>query len=135
MDEIQARIGLRPTPLTWPVGIAGDFKGVLDRRTGQLHPVHPHRGRRHGRPRGAHVRRTRRTLAAGVDWDRARRGVRTARGRTAPTTTGERSSAAQSTPVLFTSAVLNFGVNQLLDVLVEIAPPPSGALDVDGAPA
>src|SRR4051794_21248559 len=34
LDEIQSRIGLRPTPLTWPVGIAGDFKGVLDRRTG-----------------------------------------------------------------------------------------------------
>ncbi|MDQ1725249.1 MAG: peptide chain release factor 3, partial [Frankiaceae bacterium] len=33
MDEIAARTGLRPTPLTWPVGIAGDFRGVLDRRT------------------------------------------------------------------------------------------------------
>ena len=29
-----------------------------------------------------------------------------------------------ATPVLFTSAALNFGVNQLLDVLVELAPPP-----------
>ena len=37
--------------------------------------------------------------------------------------------------MLFTSAALNFGVNQLLDVLVELAPPPSGALDVDGATA
>src|SRR5215216_2998447 len=27
MDEIHARIELRPTPLTWPVGIAGQFKG------------------------------------------------------------------------------------------------------------
>ena len=36
LDEIQKRIGLRPTPLTWPVGIAGDFKGVLDRRTGNF---------------------------------------------------------------------------------------------------
>src|SRR5215216_8112335 len=27
MDEIEARIELRPTPLTWPVGIAGQFKG------------------------------------------------------------------------------------------------------------
>ncbi len=34
--------------------------------------------------------------------------------------------------MLFTSAALNFGVNQLLDVLAELAPPPSGALDVDG---
>jgi hypothetical protein len=38
-----------------------------------------------------------------------------------------------ATAVLFTSAALNFGVNQLIDVLVELAPPPSGALDVDGA--
>ena len=34
--------------------------------------------------------------------------------------------------MLFTSAALNFGVNQLLDVLVGLAPPPDGALDVDG---
>src|ERR1700752_352378 len=36
MDEIQARIGLRPTPLMWPGGIAGDFKGGLDRRGGSF---------------------------------------------------------------------------------------------------
>ena len=36
MDEIEREIGLRPTPLTWPVGIAGDFHGVLDRRTGDF---------------------------------------------------------------------------------------------------
>ncbi len=36
MDEINERIGLKPTPLTWPVGIAGDFQGVLDRRTGMF---------------------------------------------------------------------------------------------------
>ena len=36
MDLIQAKIGLRPTPLTWPVGEAGDFRGVLDRRTGEF---------------------------------------------------------------------------------------------------
>ena len=36
MDEVAAKTGLKPTPLTWPVGIAGDFRGVLDRRTGQF---------------------------------------------------------------------------------------------------
>ena len=36
LDEIEQRIGLRPTPLTWPVGEAGDFHGVLDRRTGEF---------------------------------------------------------------------------------------------------
>src|SRR5690606_22825371 len=31
LDEIEQRIGLRPTPLNWPVGIAGDFRGLIDR--------------------------------------------------------------------------------------------------------
>src|ERR687894_1874394 len=34
LDEIEQRIGLRPTPLNWPVGIAGDFRGLIDRREG-----------------------------------------------------------------------------------------------------
>src|SRR5687767_6121077 len=34
LDEIAERTGLIPTPLTWPVGIAGDFRGVLDRSDG-----------------------------------------------------------------------------------------------------
>src|SRR6185436_14124532 len=35
LDEIEAQIGLRPTPATWPVGIAGDLRGVVDRRNGE----------------------------------------------------------------------------------------------------
>src|SRR6201998_1228103 len=34
LDEIEQRIGLRPTPVNWPVGIAGDFRGLIDRDTG-----------------------------------------------------------------------------------------------------
>ncbi|RYY44528.1 MAG: GTP-binding protein, partial [Actinomycetales bacterium] len=30
LDQIQQRIDIRPTPITWPIGIAGDFRGVLD---------------------------------------------------------------------------------------------------------
>ena len=33
LDEIAKRIGLRPTPVHWPVGIDGDFCGVIDRAT------------------------------------------------------------------------------------------------------
>ena len=42
--------------------------------------------------------------------------------------------AGHSTPVLFGSAVLNFGVRQLLDVLLELAPAPDPRADVTGAP-
>ena len=34
LDEIEQRIGLRPTPVNWPVGIAGDFRGLIERATG-----------------------------------------------------------------------------------------------------
>src|ERR1035437_10203583 len=34
LDEIEQRIRLRPTPVNWPVGIAGDFRGLIERATG-----------------------------------------------------------------------------------------------------
>jgi peptide subunit release factor RF-3 len=34
LDDIRDRIGIEPTPVTWPVGDLGDFRGVLDRATG-----------------------------------------------------------------------------------------------------
>ncbi|MEI8081739.1 MAG: GTP-binding protein, partial [Actinomycetes bacterium] len=36
MDEIVATIAMNPTPLNWPVGAAGDFRGVVDRDTGEF---------------------------------------------------------------------------------------------------
>src|SRR4029453_14588695 len=33
LDEIEARLDLQPVPVTWPAGIAGDFRGLIDRRT------------------------------------------------------------------------------------------------------
>ncbi len=36
LDEIEKQIGLRPTPATWPVGLPGEFRGVIDRRTGRF---------------------------------------------------------------------------------------------------
>ena len=32
LDEIETQINLRPTPVTWPVGDSGDFRGVIDRQ-------------------------------------------------------------------------------------------------------
>ena len=36
LDEIEHQIGLRATPVTWPVGISGEFRGVIDRTTGEF---------------------------------------------------------------------------------------------------
>src|ERR1035441_5310596 len=35
LDEIEQRIGLRPAPVNWPVGVAGDFRGLIERTTGE----------------------------------------------------------------------------------------------------
>ena len=130
LDEIHERIGLKPTPLTWPVGIAGDFKGVLDRRTGYFIRFTRTAGGATAAPE-EHIAPERARDAAGIDWDNAVEECEllTADG-------GDHDQEAflhgVTTPVLFTSAALNFGVNQLLDTLVRLAPSPSGQLDVDG---
>ena len=39
LDEIEREIGLRPTPVTWPVlDDAGAFRGIVDRRSGMFVP-------------------------------------------------------------------------------------------------
>lgn len=130
IDEINERIGLRPTPLTWPVGIAGDFKGVLDRRTGNYIRFTRTAGGAKAAPE-EHFEPAAALASAGVDWERA---VEESELLEADGADYDRESflACESSPLLFTSAALNFGVNQLLDVLVELAPPPEGQLDVDG---
>ncbi len=130
LDEIEQRIGLHPTPLTWPVGIAGDFRGVLDRATGRFVEF--------TRTAGGATRAPERH----VDADEARERVGD------PWVTAEEEVALLSadgavhdeelflegvtTPVLFASAILNFGVAQLLDTLVTIAPAPAPTPDRDG---
>ncbi|MDP3714184.1 MAG: peptide chain release factor 3 [Mycobacteriales bacterium] len=130
MDEVQTRTGLLPTPLTWPVGIAGDFRGVLDRRTGEF------------------IRFTRTAGGATLAPEERMSAERAlAEQGEAWTTAVEESElltemgqdhdqatflAGTTTPVLFGSAVLNFGVGQLLDVLLQHAPAPTAREDADG---
>ena len=130
LDEIQNRIGLKPTPLTWPVGIAGDFQGVLDRRTGNFIRFTRTAGGATAAPE-EHIAPERAEEAAGVDWLNA---VEECELLSVDGGDHDQEAflAGETTPVLFTSAALNFGVNQLLDNLVRIAPPPRGQLDADG---
>ncbi|MCB9413046.1 MAG: peptide chain release factor 3 [Actinobacteria bacterium] len=132
MDEITDRTGLRPTPLTWPVGIAGDFRGVLDRRTGDFIRFRPTAG-------GATVAPTERLTSAEAEakeGDAWREAVMEHELLSADGYDHDQQEylAERTTPVLFTSAVLNFGVGQLLDVLYELAPAPGPRLATDGTP-
>lgn len=120
MDEIEAKTGLRPTPLTWPVGIAGDFRGVLNRRSGDFVKF--------ARTAGGSTLAGQEVMDAaaasrseGADWTAAldEHELLAADGYN-HNQDGFRQQV--STPVLFTAAVLNFGVGQLLDVIRDLAP-------------
>ncbi|UOY02293.1 peptide chain release factor 3 [Blastococcus sp. PRF04-17] len=130
MDEITERTGLTPTPLTWPVGIAGDFRGVLDRSDGSY--------RRFTRTAGGATIAPEETLPAeaalareGDAWQQAVEEVELL----AATGADHEQSLfldGVTTPVLFASAVSNFGVGALLETLVALAPAPADQPDSDG---
>jgi peptide chain release factor 3 len=125
LDEIEQRIGLRPTPLTWPVGVAGHFRGVVDRRTGRF--IRMERS-----PGGSDLAieeemdATEAAQRYGADWDTAAEELDLL-AMTGADHDQKTFLAATSTPVLFGAAVANLGVRQLLNLLVELAPPPAAA--------
>jgi peptide chain release factor 3 len=131
-DELRERIGLQPMPLTWPVGESGRFRGVLDRSTGEFIGYERTAG-------GATVAEQHRlsperaAAELGEDWTRA---VEESELLSASDADFDRTAftAATGTPVLFGSAVRNFGVGQLLEQLVELAPPPAPRDDAAGRP-
>ncbi|MCX4097174.1 peptide chain release factor 3 [Nocardia sp. alder85J] len=139
LDEILERIGLTPTPLFLPVGIAGDFRGLLRRGpadaegapTEYIHFTRTAGGatiapEEHYTPEQAAEREadvwataaeeSELLSAAGQDHDQ------------------ELFLAGQTSPVIYASAMLNFGVRQLLETLITLAPPPGARADVAGAP-
>ncbi|MGC4933883.1 peptide chain release factor 3 [Gordonia sp. DT30] len=130
IDEISERIGLLPTPLFFPVGIAGDFRGLLDRRSGRyIHFTRTAGGAtiapeevmdadaasaREGQAWTEAVEESELLTEMGQDHDQ------------------ELFLGGQTSPMIFASAMLNFGVRQLLETLVELAPAPAGRAGVDG---
>lgn len=130
MDSIEQEIKLRPTPLTWPVGVAGDFHGVVDRRRGRFIRYSRTAGGAKRAPE-EHLDPEAALAAAGVDWSEALEGHELLEADGADHDQ-KRFLAGETTPVLFASALLNFGVAQLLDVLIELAPPPGPTVDVEG---
>jgi len=132
MDEVRDRTGLEPTPLTWPVGIAGDFRGVLERDTGEFVRF----TRTAGGATAAPEQRLDPASAAAQEGPAWTTAVEESELLDAMGQVHDQSAflAARTTPVLFGSAVLNFGVRQLLDTLLAVAPPPGSRADDTGEP-
>ena len=130
IDEIEDQLGIRPTPLTWPVGIAGDFRGVIDRRAGTYTRF---TRTSHGSTMAPEEDLDPEAAAAaeGEAWETAveEQGLLDAVGADLDP---KAFLAAEATPVLFGSALTNFGVRKLLDSVVDLVPSPAPRLDVHG---
>jgi peptide chain release factor 3 len=131
LDEIEQRIGLRPTPVNWPVGIAGDFRGLIERVTGEYtaftrmpggaekakeeHFKDPDEAREHeGAAYDAAEEELELLKEIGADVDMPS------------------FLAGESSPVLFGAALPNFGVRRLLNAMCELAPAPKPRADAEG---
>jgi peptide chain release factor 3 len=132
LDEIEQQIGLRPTPATWPVGISGDFRGVVDRRTGGF-------TRFTRTTRGSAIAPeelvdpARAAIDEGKAWTHAQdeAGLLDAIGADVDLASF---LAGESTPVFVGSALTNFGVRHLLDAVIDLAPAPTARPDITDQP-
>ena len=132
LDEIESKIRLRPTPVTWPVGDAGDFRGVIDRQRNVF--VRFTRTAR-GSTIAPEEEMTFDEAAAqeGTLWQKAIDGVGLLDAVGADLDM-ESFLAGESTPLFVGSALTDFGIRALLDAIVDLIPAAPPRLDVNGDP-
>ena len=130
LDEIEDQIGLRPTPATWPVGIPGDFRGVIDRRTNDY--IRYSRTAHGALAAGEEVLTAAEAQAQeGQAYTEALDGCGLLDAVGADVDPGS-FLAGESSPLFVGSALTNFGVAHLLDAVVDLAPPPGPREDREG---
>ena len=133
LDEIEQRIGLRPAPVNWPVGVAGDFRGLIERGTGDYvtftrTPGGAGRALETALDTAAAAARDGDSFAAAQEELALLDEIYGAR------LDMESFLAGVSSPVLFGAALPNFGVRRLLDAVTSFAPPPAEREDIKGTP-
>ncbi|MCM2479035.1 peptide chain release factor 3 [Serpentinimonas maccroryi] len=124
MDEIERELGMTVVPFTWPVGMGKLFHGVYDRRSDQMR-VFDAGADRVGGDEEVHAGLDNPESARrfGLEWQQAKEEMELLAG-AAPAFEASAFLAGQQTPMLFGSAINNFGVREVLDALVDLAPPP-----------
>lgn len=129
LDEVETKINLRPTPLTWPVGDAGDFHGVIDRRRKVfIRFTRVARGSRMAPEEEMSFEQA--AESEGVLWQRAIDGCGLLDAVGADLDMHS-FLAGDSTPLFVGSALTDFGVRALLDAVVELVPAPPPRPDIN----
>ena len=131
LDEIEETLVVEPTPVTWPVGIAGDFRGVVNRNTG-IYTRFERVARGSTIAPETDLTADEAAASEGEAWEAAAEETELLDmvGRVLDPKTF---LAGESTPVFFGSALTNFGVRFLLDGVVEQVPSPAPRRLADGS--
>ncbi|WP_288059712.1 peptide chain release factor 3 [Methylobacter sp.] len=124
LDEIEQVLKIRCAPITWPVGMGKSFRGVFHLLRDEMHRFRPGEGYHHAEVEAikgiddpvldAHYPMEIGPLRAEVDL---------VRGASEPFDHQAYLRGEQS-PVFFGSAINNFGVRELLQSVIDWAPPP-----------
>ncbi len=124
LDEVERELGMPCVPMTWPVGQGKSFGGIINLRT-QAMTVFESGSERRPQDFETIPLSDADTLRArfGATFDEAIESMELAVG-ASPAWDHEAFLAGQQTPVFFGSGVNNFGVMEVLDALVDLAPSP-----------
>ena len=124
LSEIEGHLGMDAVPFSWPVGMGKAFGGVFDIRRDRMRVFRPGQERRsdnddfiEGLTNPEIARRF------GSAFEQASGEIELIN-EAAPAFDRDQFLAGKQTPVFFGSAINNFGVQEVLDALVEQAPPP-----------
>lgn len=128
VEEIVSEIDLQPTPLFWPVGEAGDFRGLARIDEDGNAEEYIHFTRTAGGSTIAPEEHYTPDEAAEREGDAWETAVEEAELLAADGALHDQELFLQcvTSPVIFASAMLNFGVHQILDTLCALAPSPAG---------
>ena len=123
-DEIEAELGMSVVPFTWPVGMGKIFGGVLDLRRDQMRVFSGGEDRLKGGDETVEgITNPALAQRFGMAYEQAAGEVELVR-QAAPGFDEAAFLSGRQTPMFFGSAINNFGVQEVLDALVELAPPP-----------
>jgi len=132
LDDIESKLRMACVPMTWPIGMGKRFRGVYDLLRNQLHLFSA----------TGHERIQEGIVMTGLDdprldehlgdqADELRMAVDLLKG-AAPEYDHALYRAGKQTPLFFGSAMNNFGVRELLDAFVRLAPPPLPRVAITG---
>jgi peptide chain release factor 3 len=125
MDEIEQELGMTVVPFTWPVGMGKLFHGVYDRREKRMRVFSPGEDKAGGDDEIlAGLDNAEATKRFGAEFTQAQDELELLNG-ASPEFDRAAFLSGKQTPMFFGSAINNFGVQEVLDALVDLAPAPA----------